>query len=563
MLRYQFSKWIFLFLICFFSAFQGKTQSKQMNKKVQQALNNYVDYINDNIHALWAFHLQFRKFNNDLVNYYLTPYSNRRGKEPVFTYEDILNNRASYNLLPYETYLKTLKESQVIPANQRTPLNSKLRELKEIVKSLNLLARDVHAYSEQQIYRTDAQIEDGFELLKRIEDVYNQFKTAKDDLYFSLESTFMSYKPSSDLEEYYRHSEQLRELVDYSREIMEDTKHQNKKGVAQYCAMLKSAIIAIRDQEQVDMSGGVIHYDPLRKVGDGLYVRYDFVLQQAKKIHDYGEKYIASEENNAEYGPNGASYYFYNKRLAYNFNRYGRGVVLQYNKYVDSSHVFLLKMVEEPHWFKAAHFKSFKSELFQDDDFQKDNPLPTTPLDGYAANNLIFLLDVSSSMNTPEKLELLKSSVKELRTHMRPQDHISIIKYSGEAEVILAPTSSVEKDKIHDAIDRLKPGGKSNVENGLRLAYNVLEEHYISSGNNKIILASDGDFDVQKKTLRYIKTQSDEDKLLSIFYFGRIEKDDLRSKLTEMTDMGRGNYSYVRRDNLNIILIEEAKRMLN
>ena len=562
MYTYKKTRWFFLLITCICFFFEGYSQSKQLNAKTHQALNNYVDYINDNVHALWAFHLKFRKFNNDLVNYYLTPYQHRKAKEPVFEYEDILGNRASYHRLPVETYLKTVKESEFLSVNFRYGLNDKLWKIKEIMKEINLIARDVQAYTENEIFLTDTKLEDGYELLQRIENAFNNFNAAKDDLYFSVESAFMSYSSPIENEEYLRHSEQLESLVDYSREILEDTKHTNRDGVEKNCTLLKATILAIKEKENVDMSEGARHYDPIRKVGDkGVYVRYDFVLQQAKKIHDYGLEYLASEEKDDAYGPNGAAYYFYNKRLTYNFNRYGRGVVLQYNKYVDSSQVHLLKQVEEPHWFKAAHIKFFKNELFVDKDFQEAVE-PPSPLQGFAANNLIFLVDVSSSMNTPEKIELLKNSVKQLRGHMRPEDHVCIIKYSGDAEVILEPTSSTEKEEIHSAIDNLKPGGKSNVEEGLRLAYEVLDEYFINSGNNKIILASDGDFEVPKRTLRFIKTKGDEDKMLSIFYFGKVEKDDLRSKLTEMTDMGRGNYSYVRNDNLNLILIEEAKRIV-
>ncbi|MEL7342974.1 MAG: VWA domain-containing protein, partial [Bacteroidota bacterium] len=109
-----------------------------------------------------------------------------------------------------------------------------------------------------------------------------------------------------------------------------------------------------------------------------------------------------------------------------------------------------------------------------------------------ATNHLIFLVDVSSSMNKPEKLPLLQESLYELVKMMRPEDHITLIAYSGKAVIVLEATSSAKEDYIFRNLSTLSTGGKTNVSKGLKLAYKLAQKHYVPGGNNRVILASDG-----------------------------------------------------------------------
>ncbi|UCF21482.1 MAG: von Willebrand factor type A domain-containing protein, partial [Gemmatimonadota bacterium] len=112
------------------------------------------------------------------------------------------------------------------------------------------------------------------------------------------------------------------------------------------------------------------------------------------------------------------------------------------------------------------------------------------------ASNLVFLLDVSGSMQSPDKLPLLKSSFRLLVGELRPQDRVAIVVYAGAAGLVLPSTPGDQKDTILDAIEALEAGGSTAGGAGIQLAYEVARQNHIEGGNNRVILATDGDFNV-------------------------------------------------------------------
>src|SRR3546814_6869418 len=110
--------------------------------------------------------------------------------------------------------------------------------------------------------------------------------------------------------------------------------------------------------------------------------------------------------------------------------------------------------------------------------------------------NLVLLLDTSGSMNSPDKLPLLRQSMKQLVNQLRPQDHVSIVVYAGSAGLVLPPTPGDRGGEILAALDRLPAGGSPNGGDGIRLAYAMAKQGYVEGGVNRVILATDGDFNV-------------------------------------------------------------------
>jgi Mg-chelatase subunit ChlD len=178
-------------------------------------------------------------------------------------------------------------------------------------------------------------------------------------------------------------------------------------------------------------------------------------------------------------------------------------------------------------------------------------------MEGYATNNMILLLDVSGSMNTPEKLPLLKKSVLDLLSMMRQEDRVSIIAFSGKPKALLEAASFKDEQKISKAINELKSSGKTDGNAGVKLAYKVADENYIRGGNNRIILATDGEFGLNDETRALIEKFSKEDIFLSVFNFGRGAGS---SKVLErLAASGKGNYRYISKENVDLQLIGEAK----
>ena len=174
-------------------------------------------------------------------------------------------------------------------------------------------------------------------------------------------------------------------------------------------------------------------------------------------------------------------------------------------------------------------------------------------------NNLIFLLDVSASMSKPEKLPLLKDGLKYILDLMRPEDQIAIVTYSGESRIVLNATSAADKEKILTAINRLRSGGGTNIRKGMRQAYKVAIDNFIPGGNNRIILASDGAFDIGSPTSKSVRQNANRDIQLSVFLFGRKTVPRTEKQLQSLANLGGGNYFHITKKNANKSLLKEAK----
>jgi Ca-activated chloride channel homolog len=162
-------------------------------------------------------------------------------------------------------------------------------------------------------------------------------------------------------------------------------------------------------------------------------------------------------------------------------------------------------------------------------------------------SNLVFLLDVSGSMDEPNKLPLLIRAMKMLVSQLRKEDRVAIVVYAGASGLVMPSTSGNEKEKINIALERLQAGGSTAGAEGLKLAYKVAEESFIKEGNNRIILATDGDFNVgpssNAEMERMIESYRNKGIFISVTGFGMGNyKDD---KMELIADKGNGNYFYI------------------
>lgn len=178
-------------------------------------------------------------------------------------------------------------------------------------------------------------------------------------------------------------------------------------------------------------------------------------------------------------------------------------------------------------------------------------------MDNLPASNIVFLLDVSGSMSADNKLPLLKKSLKMLVEQLREEDRVAIVVYAGSSGLVLPSTSGDKKSRIIESLERLNAGGSTAGAAGLKLAYQVASENFIDGGNNRIILATDGDFNVGQSSNaemeRLIEKEREKGIFISVLGFGMGNyKDD---KMEVIADKGNGNYAYI--DN-----ILEAKKVL-
>ncbi|MXW56245.1 MAG: DUF3520 domain-containing protein [Gemmatimonadales bacterium] len=172
---------------------------------------------------------------------------------------------------------------------------------------------------------------------------------------------------------------------------------------------------------------------------------------------------------------------------------------------------------------------------------------PSIDTEDLPPSNLVFLLDVSGSMSSPDKLPLLKKAFALLTEQLRPQDRVAIVVYAGAAGLVLPPTPGNRRARILSAVERLEAGGSTAGGAGIALAYDVARKHFVENGNNRVILATDGDFNVgassDEAMVRLIEKERESGIFLTVLGFGTGNLKD--SKMEGIANRGNGNFHYV------------------
>jgi Ca-activated chloride channel family protein len=181
------------------------------------------------------------------------------------------------------------------------------------------------------------------------------------------------------------------------------------------------------------------------------------------------------------------------------------------------------------------------------------------------ARNFVFLVDVSGSMSGPDRLPLVRQSLGLLVEHLRPIDRVGIVVYAGASGRVLAPTKGDDMKTIRKALERLEAGGSTNGGAGIELAYRLASRHFVEGGANRVILATDGDFNVgvtsDKALDRLIEEKRKSGVFLSVLGYGRGNMQD--ATMESLADKGNGNYAYIDSiDEARKVLVDEAAATL-
>jgi Ca-activated chloride channel family protein len=182
----------------------------------------------------------------------------------------------------------------------------------------------------------------------------------------------------------------------------------------------------------------------------------------------------------------------------------------------------------------------------------------------YPAANFVLLIDVSGSMASPDKLELLKNGFIDFVNEMRPQDKIAIVTYAGTEKVVLNSTPGTQKQLIIDKIRSLGPGGGTNGEGGIKKAYEIAAANFITNGNNRVILGTDGDFNVGVSStdalVDLVKSKRDQGIFLTTLGVGAVYNDHM---MEQIANKGNGNYEYLdSKEEISKIFIHEYSKFL-
>ncbi|HMG90819.1 MAG TPA: VWA domain-containing protein [Chryseolinea sp.] len=551
-----------------------------LSKPLYEVLTNYIDYINESYRQTRYMQMVLTSFNSTAMYYKGLESFEKRGAMS-FDYKDFQ--------LPLSQYQKTVADSKSLSPAIAKSLNDQTEVIMNILKEMNDLGALLEIEAKEKRYERD-HLKKVYEIMERQKVLLEAWDEKKEVLYQDVRKVVDSYPIAQGTSSWYISGKALQGLTDLDHEGLFNAKAYYKGTSSGPVATEKidEGLRTVISKEFDNMKG-------IDKLGryNGLcpYTPYEDLPVTSKAL---------SEELKKLKAPTSSNEHPYH-RMVYHYN----DIVDDYNKFCELSHdVLHLKTIKQPELFDVKYPKA-KDNAVQEGavpvaitvatqlpetktsvqkDPVKENPVVQREtkvqhdtiyiekrdtvylaepgenlrsMEGYATNNMILLLDVSGSMNTPEKLPLLKSSVLDLLSMMRSEDEVSIISFSEKPKALLTATSFKEESKIKKAISDLKPSGKTDGNAGLKLAYKVADENYVRGGNNRIILATDGEFALSDETRELIEKFSREDIFLSIFNFGKGAGSS--KALEKLAGLGKGNYEQVSKENVDLQLIREAK----
>lgn len=577
-----------LFVFCFCCLAPTHAQDRVLSKATADALNNYLIYSNE---VVFGINIMYKDFCE--LNQKFNQFAEGKADSIVYSREKVLTNYKYFPVYPRELFSKIYNENIHIPFDKRGNPLKLVGKIVGVIDEIQKARVSLDKYVQTEAYREDSVLQKGYKQLRRVEVLYYDVFTLQEKLYWSLQTIINEYQMPAIDSNLMVVIRELQPLVNQSKVLIKSVRAKDvSTSLAFELAKQRELMNTLKSRRKVLFGNIPIEPNNLKSPRN----RFDNLLQKANTLYNNANEYLT---NRAYQGlPLPPSHYYYNIRLLSQYNRYGDGIATLFNKMIANNSNYWLYEYEMPFLFAVIYpdipayadkkldsipdpeefiAKIMAERARQDsidlvqklDSLRADSiaktmvsPIDTPSMDGFATNNLVFLLDISSSMDTPEKLPLLKDAMKYLLELMRKEDKITLITYSTKAEMLLPPTSALEKDSILNAIEKLQTEGVSNANVGINLAYTIAQKAYINNGNNRIILATDGGFKMERSTKRRIKKGSRKKRkrtYLSVFYFSQKEFSHNRVFLEEIARWGKGKYSYIEPENAEETLLREAQ----
>jgi Ca-activated chloride channel homolog len=554
-------------------------RSVPISKNAYRSLVNYVEFINETWRQVSNHKNVIRNLNSS-ASYYasLTSY---QGK-------GFLSFRHDDFQVPFSSLQKAVAESKNISPPVAASLNAGAENILNILKEMD----DIGAVLEQEVsskkYQQD-KVAHVYELLARTYALFETWDERKELLYNDIQKVYDSYPVGEPTSSWNISGKSLRQLATLDHEGLFKAKdfYKGKSSGPISTTAIDEKLRDVLSREYDNMKG-------IEKYGryNGLcpYSPYEDIPKNSRTFSEsLNALKLVKPNSSSDQHPYHSIVYLYNE------------IVDDYNKFCELSPAPLIPSIHQPELFIMAPPQEQKPEsvrpvavpiqqpsnsssvvktdekavrtTHEQEDLkavhdtvyieQRDTIYLHDPsenvrsMEGYATNNMVLLLDVSGSMNSPGKLPLLKQSVLDMLSMMRTEDQISIVIFSGKPKVLLTSTSFKNEEKIRDAVNSLKPSGKTDGNAGLKLAYKVADENYIRGGNNRIVLATDGEFPIDSHSEELITKFSREDIFLTVFNFGN--KSMTGKNLEKISTLGKGNYEFISKENVDLKLMGEAK----
>ncbi len=346
-----------------------------------------------------------------------------------------------------------------------------------------------------------------------------------------------------------RSVEALLPMLEASREILNGMRQEEITQVRQGYNRLKGQLIRLNALESTLLSG------LKARPGSSADPQHQWrtVIGAAENLLARTEAFLAGGTIPVSHRALGRGYYHYNHQMNPGFSAPGQGLVASYNRLIALAGVSVLPQAGELFWVKLLPPPEEPEETIV-----VTPPDAPVTLSGAAHQNLVFLVDVSSSMNEPGRLPLFQETMKRLVGELRPQDYISMVTFAGEANVVLPPTTGREANAIVSATTHLAGHGKTMIYPGFEAGYEAAAQHFNPACNNRIIIITDGEFDIEPQLLQLIEAKAYQGVYLTILAVGDLEP-RMAYRLTRLAEVGQGRLGWLQPDRAMEQLIQEVQ----
>jgi Ca-activated chloride channel homolog len=508
-------------------------------------LNAIVDYIDECVGSMENL---FKALRSEGSTWNSLRESKMPYKNPILKFDKFR--------IPISAHGLILKESKYLPAPYRSGLINRVNDMQNIMLALQDNLMELSQYMSSGSFR-GKNIDYIDTKLKTIETLYTELDVRKEKLFMETRKAYNSY-PLQKTNAWTVTSSALLKATDDSRKI------------------LKQIDLRVYEQNQSPISTSTIHENQrdlivnqlkymkgIVRNGTGLcpYIPYEYIPDYLKTLEEKVTEFPTEvEDKNKTY----IDYLYMHNIIVNQYNKFAE-LGLGGNEFSTNDPmrpVYILSYIQQPPKYhheipKPEEKKEEPKEISKEPEPILETPTEIISFEGYAFNNLVLLLDVSASMNRPERLPLLKKSFQQLIRLMRKEDEVSIVIYSGKATLHLSPISASDTTKIMQSIQTLRSEGNTNITDGLALAYKTANKNFIKDGNNKIIMATDGEFKTTEPL--YKLAEKNASKItLSVFDFSQLAAP--LQPLQSLAEKGNGNYVKVTAGNSLGVLAKEAQK---
>ena len=550
-----------LFAVLLLAVLPYHSLGKVQNDSEVEALNRYLDFTNECLHVLYAFREDLEELNKSMVlaieqEESLTPahdFSDYYRNDRFFTFLQGTCARTSEDLdagIELRVLYQWTRNNQALPEQQRIELNRYRDQIWYLM--LEFFDKNYTLAAEVSKPRLRGDVfGDLFEILEEISNIYLRvdqqvaaFRTYLDRILPPLPEALRPFKSLTVNGEALLHAvrEEDEAAIYASRQALLQSITVSKTTRDRNARQLRELGISFEDDEEQAYDHGI-------EYGELLLARTkpDVLEGGVRKGWD---RYPAS-------------YHHYNRRLIdiYNHHKYGltsyyKSLMNQadqlYPYSLDVSPIFLVIRPQEP-------------EIFEEPEPEPEPVIvevveeEVLTLEAAPTNNLVFLIDVSASMSSSDKLPVLKENLEFLVSLFRPEDKIALVTFAGDASVVLEATSGMFPSEIKTAIRGIRTGGETKVKKGFREAYRIAEEEFIFNGNNRVILITDGIFQTDRFLESTITRGAGKGIQLSVMLLGKREAPQVQSRLSQLSELGEGKYSHLKASTAKEVLVREAR----